>query len=57
MLKLGDFRAIFFVVGFVGVLLFASPSFGLFLHLPQGEKFSELWLWALSTWPKTIPIM
>lgn len=44
MLKLGDFRVIFLVFGLGGVLLFASPSFGLFLHLPQGEKFSELWL-------------
>ena len=28
----------------VGVLLFASPALGLVVHLPSGEKFSELWV-------------
>lgn len=44
MLKLEDSRTIFVAVGLVGVLLFASPSLGLFLHLPGGERFSELWV-------------
>jgi hypothetical protein len=44
MLKLEDCRVIFFAVGLVGVLLFASPSVGLVLRLPSGEKFSELWV-------------
>lgn len=44
MWKLENFRLVFIVVGLVGVLLFASPSFALFLHLPGGERFSELWI-------------
>jgi hypothetical protein len=43
-MKLEDYRVIFAVVGLVGVLLFASPTLGLVLHLPGGEKFSELWV-------------
>jgi hypothetical protein len=44
MLRLEDFRVVFVAVGLVGVLLFASPSLGLVLHLPAGERFSELWV-------------
>ena len=44
MLKLEDCRVVFAGVGLVGVLLFASPSLALVLHLPSGEKFSELWI-------------
>jgi hypothetical protein len=43
-LKLEDYRAIFVAAGLVSVLLFASPSLGLVLRLPSGEKFSELWV-------------
>jgi hypothetical protein len=44
MLRLEDFRVVFVAVGLVGVLLFASPSLGLVLHFPAGERFSELWI-------------
>jgi len=44
MLMLKDYRTIFVVVGLLGVLLLASPTLGLVLHLPSGEKFSELWV-------------
>jgi len=44
MLKLEDYRTVFASVGLIGVLLFASPTLGLVLHLPGGEKFSELWV-------------
>jgi hypothetical protein len=44
MLKLEDYRVIFVSMGLVGVLLFASPSVGLVLRLPSGERFSELWV-------------
>jgi hypothetical protein len=44
MLKLEDYRTVFASVGLIGVLLFASPTLGLVLHLPSGEKFSELWV-------------
>lgn len=44
MLKLKDYRTVFAAVGLVGVLLFASPTFSLVLHLPSGERFSELWI-------------
>jgi hypothetical protein len=44
MLRLEDFKVVFVAVGLVGALLFASPSLGLVLHLPEGERFSELWI-------------
>jgi hypothetical protein len=44
MLKLEDYRTVFVVVGLIGVLLFASPTLGLVLRLPGGERFSELWV-------------
>jgi len=44
MLKLKDCKAVFAAVGFIGVLLFASPTLSSVLHLPGGEKFSELWV-------------
>jgi hypothetical protein len=44
MLRLEDCRVVFAAVGLVGVLLFSSPSLALVLHLPSGEKFSELWI-------------
>ena len=43
-MKLEDYKIVFVAVGLVGVLLFASPTLGLVLHLPGGEKFSELWV-------------
>jgi hypothetical protein len=44
MLKFEDYRAVFAAVGLIGVLFFASPTLGLVLHLPGGERFSELWV-------------
>jgi len=44
MLKLEDYKVVFATLGLVGILLFASPTLGLVLRLPGGEKFSELWV-------------
>jgi hypothetical protein len=44
MLKLEDYKTVFAAVGLIGVLLFASPALSLIVHLPGGEKFSELWV-------------
>jgi len=44
MLNIEDYRLIFASVGLIGVLLFASPTLGFLLHLPGGERFSELWI-------------
>jgi len=44
MLKLESYRHTFAAVGLVGVLLIASPTLGWFVHLPSGERFSELWI-------------
>jgi hypothetical protein len=43
-MKLEDYKTVFATVGFIGVLLFASPALSLFVHLPGGEEFSELWV-------------
>lgn len=43
MLSLEDYKVMFIVAGFIGILLCASPALSLVLHLPMGEKFSELW--------------
>jgi hypothetical protein len=44
MLKIEDYKVVFASVGLIGVLLFASPTLGLVLRLPGGERFSELWV-------------
>jgi hypothetical protein len=44
MLNIEDYKLIFASVGLIGVLLFASPTLGFLLHLPGGERFSELWI-------------
>lgn len=43
-MKLEDYKVIFVAVGLVGILLLASPALALVLHLPAGEKFSELYI-------------
>jgi hypothetical protein len=43
-LRLEDYRVAFMVAGLIGVLLFASPTLSLVVHLPGGEKFSELYV-------------
>jgi hypothetical protein len=44
MMKLEEYKAVFAAVCLVGVLIFAYPSLSLVVHLPGGEKFSELWV-------------
>jgi uncharacterized membrane protein len=43
-LRAEDYRVVFIVMGLIGVLLFAFPTLSLAVHLPGGEKFSELWV-------------
>ena len=43
-MNLEDYRVVFSVFGLIGVLLFASPALSLVVHLPIGEKFSELYV-------------
>ena len=44
MMNLEDYKTVFAAMGLIGVLLFASPALSLVVHLPGGEKFSELWV-------------
>jgi hypothetical protein len=44
MLRLDDYKLIFISVGLIGILVLASPTLGLVLRLPGGERFSELWI-------------
>ena len=44
MLSLGDCRYAFIIVGLIGVLVFNVPSLMMFVHLPGGERFSELYV-------------
>ena len=43
-MKLEDYRIFLVVSGLIGALVLASPTLGLVLHLPHGDKFSELWI-------------
>jgi len=43
-LSLGDCRYAFIIVGLIGVLVFNVPSLMMFVHLPGGERFSELYV-------------
>jgi len=42
--RLEDYKILFIIVSLVGILLFASPSLELVIHLPGEEAFSELWV-------------
>jgi hypothetical protein len=44
MLSLDDWKLVFAATSLIGVLLFASPTLSVIVHLPPGERFSELWL-------------
>jgi uncharacterized membrane protein len=43
-MKLEEYQIIFITVGLIGVLLCASPTLSLFLKMPAGEAFSELYV-------------
>jgi len=43
-MKLEGYKLVFVAVGLIGVLLIASPALADVIHLPGGEKFSELYL-------------
>jgi hypothetical protein len=43
-LSLADFKHLFIAVGLIGVIVFSVPSALVFVHLPAGEKFSELYV-------------
>ena len=43
-MTLDDYKVIFIAVGLVGILLLAIPALGLFVHLPAGEEFSNLYI-------------
>jgi len=43
-MKLEDYKLIFAAIGLIGVLILTSPTLGLMLHPPNGEKFSEFWV-------------
>jgi len=55
MLKIEDYKAVFASVGLIGILFFASPTLGLVLRLPGGEKFSELWILGLGHMAEDYP--
>jgi uncharacterized membrane protein len=54
-LKLGDYKLIFVIVGLIGVLLIASPAIAGAIRLPEGEKFSELYLLGPSQMAENYP--
>jgi uncharacterized membrane protein len=43
-LKLEEYKLIILAVGLIGVLIAASPLLAMNMHLPSGEKFSELYV-------------
>ncbi len=43
-MRLEDYRMIFIISGLIGVLLIASPALSLFLRLPSGQPFSEIFI-------------
>jgi len=44
MWTLSDYRRVFCVAGLLGVIVCSVPSLMTFVHLPSGERFSELWV-------------
>jgi hypothetical protein len=44
MLQMNDYKVIFAVVGILGIIIIASPIFGIFFSYPRGEDFTEFWI-------------
>jgi hypothetical protein len=42
-MQLDNCRIIFAAVGLIGILLFSCPGIGLFIKIPSGENFSEIY--------------
>jgi len=55
-LKLSDYKLIFASVALIGVLLIASPVLADYLHLQNGEQYSELFLLGPDQTPQSIPL-
>jgi uncharacterized membrane protein len=43
-MKLEEYKLIFTAVGFIGVLVLATPALGAVIRFPGGEQFSELYV-------------
>jgi len=43
-MQLENARVVFVTIGLIGVLLFASPTIALFVKLPAGQEFSEIYI-------------
>jgi hypothetical protein len=43
-MRLEEYKLIFIAVGLIGVLLIATPALSVVVHLPSGERFSELYV-------------
>ena len=43
-MKLKNYKLVFIAAGLVGILIFSSPTIGIFVRPPSGEQFSEFWL-------------
>jgi uncharacterized membrane protein len=43
-MRLKEYKLIFIAVGLIGVLLIATPALSVVVHLPSGERFSELYV-------------
>ena len=54
-MKLGDYKLIFVAAALIGVLLIASPAIGGAIRLPEGERFSELYLLGPSQMAENYP--
>jgi uncharacterized membrane protein len=54
-MKLGDYKLVFIAVGLIAVLLIASPAIAGAIRLPEGEKFSELYLLGPSQMAENYP--
>jgi hypothetical protein len=55
MSRLEKERALFMVLGLVGVLALASPTLSLIVHVPVGEEFSVLYVLGSSRTAQTYP--
>ena len=54
-MKLGDYKLIFVAAALIGVLLIASPAIAGTIRLPEGERFSELYLLGPSQMAENYP--
>lgn len=55
-MQLESYKIIFITIALIGILLFASPTIGLLIGYPTGEKYSEIYILGMDGLLNNVPL-